>query len=139
MGAETAATRKDRFDLLYGSYAAAHTRFVENAYKITAMMLVILGWLLGSDTARYVIQSDPAVFVVCMTVIILAALSIIIAFRRVKKLSSQIRAKLNELAYVDASYYDQHQLPRSLVVAAIGLNIAICAFIMFLLVRFQYW
>ena len=94
MNSPDSSISKEQFTALYGSYARAYERFVENAYKTTTLMLVILGWLLSSDSARAFLHLDRTILTLCVLLIALAALSIWITFRRLAKLSAALRVKL---------------------------------------------
>ncbi len=135
MTPQDASLTKERFNALYSSYARAYERFVENAYKTTTLMLVILGWLLSSDTARRFLHEERAVLAVCILLIGVAAVSIWATFRRLTALSASLRMKLDELAYMDSESYDQHRIVAPMVVAVIGQNILLCLLIEVLLLR----
>jgi hypothetical protein len=127
-------TTKERFDVLFGSYARIHERFVETAYKVTGMLLVVLGWLLSSQTARTLLHEDVAIRVICVAVILIAALSILAAFYRLNVLSRSIRKGLDDLSYHDQRYYDHHRIPGSLRAAVVGVNMLLCGLLTFLLI-----
>jgi len=135
MNAPDASLAKEQFSALYGSYARAYERFVENAYKVTTLMLVILGWLLSSDTARKFLNGDHLVLILCVLLIALAAISIFTTFRRLTRLSAALRLKLDQLAYIDSTSYDQHRISRPMIIAVIGQNLLLCALIEVLLLR----
>ena len=126
---------KEQFNALYGSYARAYERFVENAYKVTTLMLVILGWLLSSDTARKFLDTDHLVLTLCVVLIALAAISIFTTFLRLTRLYASLRMKLDQLAYIDSGSYDQHRISGAMIIAVIGQNLLLCALIEVLLVR----
>ena len=135
MDANDSGVAKEQFSALYGSYARAYERFVENAYKVTTLMLVVLGWLLSSETARKFLHEDHAVLMLCVLLIALAALSIFTTFLRLTRLSVTLRAKLDQLAYIDSVFYDQHRISQPMIVAVIGQNLLLCALIAVLLLR----
>ena|SRR5436305_13021709 len=135
MNAQDPSVAKEQFSALYGSYARAYERFVENAYKVTTLMLVILGWLLSSDPARHFLTADRTVLTLCVLLIALAALSIWTTFRRLAGLSVSLRTKLDQLAYIESGSYDQHRLSRPMIVAVIGQNLLLCALIEVLLLK----
>ena len=129
------AIAKEQFTVLYGSYARAYERFVENAYKTTTIMLVVLGWLLSSDSARAFLRSDHTVLTLCVLLIALAALSIWATFHRLAKLSAGLRVQLEQLADVEAGFYDQHRIVPPMYLAVMGQNLLLCALIEALLAR----
>jgi hypothetical protein len=135
MTPENSTAAKDEFNALYGSYARAYERFVENAYKTTTLMLVILGWLLSSEAARRFLHEDRTVLALCVLLIAFAAVSIWATFRRLAALSASLREKLDRLAYVHADSYDQHRIGRSTLVAVIGQNLLLCLLIEVLLLK----
>jgi len=129
------AIAKEQFTVLYGSYARAYERFVENAYKTTTIMLIVLGWLLSSESARTLLRSDHTVLTMCVLLIALAALSIWVTFHRLAKSSAGLRGQLEHLAYIEARFYDQHRIVPLMYLAVLGQNLLLCALVETLLTR----
>lgn len=127
------SVRKEEFSVLYASYARAYERFLDNGFKTSTVLLVVLGWLLSSESARDFITSHSFIAGVCMAMLSLGAISLWTTFHRLYRLSQTLRARLDALGFLEPRFYDQHAIPRLLYAAVIGQNVLLCALNLFIL------
>ncbi len=122
------AAEKGKFLILYGSYSRAYERFLENGFKALATFLVVLGWLLSSDTAQKFLAANAAMRWGAIALIVLAALFVVSTFRHVSRLSMSLRSKLDELAFLEPSFYEQYRITRLIYWSVVGQNLLLCLF-----------
>jgi hypothetical protein len=123
------AVRREKFNALYTSYARAYERFLENGFKTSTVLLVILGWLLSSESARkFFTEHTPALWV-SMVLIGLGALSLFATFHRLSRLSASLRARLDALSFIESDFCDQHRIPPLIYWSVIGQNLMVCLLI----------
>lgn len=120
---------RERFLALYASYVRLYERFLENGFKISTLLLVLMGWLLGSAEIRNFIRESPAIRWSAIVVVAFGAVSIYLSFKRIALLSVKLRRRLDELNYVEPEVYEQHEIPRVIYRTVIGQNIFACALV----------
>jgi len=129
MTADDFAIRKERFNALYTSYARAYERFLENGFKTSTLLFVVLGWLLSSDAARTFLRDYKLVLWLSIALIGLGAVSLCATFHRLSRLSRSLRARLVALSFIESDFYDQHRIPSLIYWSVIGQNLLVCALI----------
>ena len=120
---------RERFLALYASYVRLYERFLENGFRISTLLVVLIGWLLGSQDIRNFIRASPAIRWAAIVVVALGAASIYFSFRRIALLSIKLRGRLDDLNYVGSDAYEQHEIPRVIYRSVIGQNIFACVLI----------
>ena len=129
---EDFAFRKEQFAVLYASYARVYERFLENGFKTSTVLLVVLGWLLTSDKARDYLSQHSWAVGMCAALVVTGAVSLCAAFHRLYRLSQLLRKRLDALSFVEAQYYEQHHIPALIYLSVIGQNLFACLLILFL-------
>lgn len=84
------ANAKEQFDLLYDSLANLHAGFVESAFKVTGFLLVVVGWIVTSTSARSAIGSSMPLVVLSTTALVLASCLYLLSSYRVMNLSQNV-------------------------------------------------
>ncbi len=125
--------RKEQFDALYTSYARIYERFVENGFKTTSALFIILGWLLSAESARTYLARHRGLTIFCSVLLIGAAIEVGVTFTRLRNLSGSLRTKLDQLNYMHPKFYTQHHIPLSIYMWVIGQNVFICGLILCIL------
>src|SRR5689334_2008506 len=129
------ALRKEKFLILYNSYARAYERFLENGFKASAALLVVLGWLLGSENARTYLAANDGVRWMAIGEIFLGAVFLVLVFRRLACLSRALSRRLDALAFVEPELYGQHRIPPLIYWSVVGQNLLVCILIAGILLR----
>ena len=125
---------RERFLTLYASYARLYERFLENGFKTSATLVVLIGWLLGSEGVRNFLRASPVMRWAAIVIVAFGAVSIFYSFRRIALLSIKLRGRLDSLNYVGSDAYDQHEIPPRIYRTVIGQNVAACALVIGVLV-----
>ncbi|HEY5849886.1 MAG TPA: hypothetical protein VIT62_03850 [Lysobacter sp.] len=125
---------RERFLALYSSYARLYERFLENGFKTSTTLVVLIGWLLGSEGIRNYLKASPAMRWAAILIVAFGAASIFFAFRRIALLSFMLRARLDDLNYVGSDNYDQHEIPSRIYRTVVGQNLAACVLVIGILV-----
>ena len=120
---------RERFLALYASYVRLYERFLENGFRISTLLLVVIGWLLGSEVVRSYLRASPAIRWAAIVIVALGAASIYLSFRRIALLSVRLRRRLDDLNYVEPEVYEQHEIPRVIYRSVIGQNLFACALV----------
>lgn len=123
------AINKERFQELYGSYARAYERFLENGFKTSTALLVILGWLLSSSNAQNYFAKHDHDRWVAIGLIFLAAVFLCLTFHRLSSVSRSLRARLDKLNFMQPEYHQQHQIVPLIYWAVVGQNLLACVLI----------
>lgn len=120
---------REAFVALYASYARLYERFLENGFKTSATLVVLMGWLLGSEGIRNFLKDSPAMRWAAIVIVAIGAASIYFSFMRIALLSIKLRGRLDELNFVSSDIYDQHEIPRIIYRTVIFQNLAACALV----------
>jgi hypothetical protein len=111
--------QKDKFATLLSTYSTLNARFFDHCYKMNAMQLVVVGWLISSESASQAIRRQPMTAFVGAVVVILGVVIFIVGLRRIVNNSQSARSELDALSYIDKKYYLHHEIPTT---ANIGLS-----------------
>ena len=120
---------RERFLALNASYVRLYERFLETGFRLSTLLLVLIGWLLGSEDIRNFIKASPAIRWGAIMVAALGAASIYLSFRRIARLSVKVRGRLDDLNYVGPDVYEQHEIPRVIYRSVIGQTLFACVLI----------
>src|SRR5262249_35116535 len=113
--------------LLYERLKFYHDSAIDAVFKVTASLLLVLGWLTTSDTARRLFASDLAARWCAAVVIVLFDLQFVVAAFRSTGRSQKIAKQLDSLAYLPPASYHDIVLHPGLALAFALMNSAFCA------------
>ena len=129
-------TAKDQFDLLYERLKFYHDSAIDAVFKVTASLLLVMGWVTTSDTARKILAADPPVRWCAVVAVVLFDMQFIAAAFRSTGRSQRIALQLDSLAHMPRAYYQDIVLHFSLAIAFALMNSAICVAVVVLLLKF---
>jgi len=109
-----APSKKDKFELGLEMLKGYRADLQDRLEKSGALLIVAIGWLITSDTARKSLAKQPLLFwggATTLTVlIIMYCLTIYHFIDRFQK----IQMTVESLAYVDPNYFSRYQMPNTL-------------------------
>ena len=127
------ASEEAKFDLLYEALKGYQTGFIDAAFKTTASLLVVAGWLMTSEAARKFLGGSPVLRRTAVVAILIAGLLYGVTSWRVYRFSQRARRNLDSLAYMPTEFYaDRTIQPVTLgvfVFAIAGLCVVLSIFI----------
>jgi hypothetical protein len=122
------------FELLYSELRHYHDGLYDGAYKVVGSLLLIIGWIITSDTARRVLQQSKWTrwaAIVCIVVCFVGAWA----------LASQLYGKsahtakmLDSLNYIPREYYEDRIITKptlTIVVVIIGVIILVTLWVIY--------
>ena len=128
-------TAKEQFDLLYERLKFYHDSAIDAVFKVTASLLLVMGWVTTSETARRIFAADqPIRWCAIVAILLFDAQFVVAAFRSTGR-SQNIARQLDSLAYMPQAYYRDIVLRSSLTLAFALMNSAFCAAAIVLLFR----
>ena len=101
---------KDKFELAYKSLKDKHDGYIQEVMKTTAFILLAIGWILTSDKSRVFIGGNVSAYYSLLFAILIMALIYTYAQYGSFYFTNERIKLLNELNYVDATYYDQYRI-----------------------------
>ena len=108
----SAATDKEKFDVLYKSLADYSDKFVGRFLSVLGFQLVGLGWVLTSQPAREFFANSTTGTILTIVISIAIGLSFPPSILRVWNAHRHAYDFLVELNYMEESFFRQHVLPR---------------------------
>ena len=115
------ASAKDKFDVLYKTLADYSDRFVGRFLSTLGFQLVVLGWLLTSESARNFFHSSRPGTIGTVAFAFMMGLSFPPSIGRVWKTHLRAAERLDKLGYMEKSFYELHVLPDWYPVLAIAI------------------
>jgi hypothetical protein len=128
-------TAKEQFDLLYERLKFYHDSAIDAVFKVTASLLLVIGWLTTSETARRIFAADRLMCWCAIVALLLFDVQFVAAAFRSAGRSQNIARQLDSLAYMPQAYYRGIVLRSSLPIAFALMNSAFCATAIILLLR----
>lgn len=132
-------TSKEQFDLLYERLKFYHDSAIDAVFKVTASLLVVIGWVTTSDSARKTLATDGMLRWCASAAVVLLALQFIAGAWRSASRSHRITGQLDDLAYMPTGYYGDLLLHRRLTLAFVIMNSALSAIAIILILRSSTW
>jgi hypothetical protein len=119
------ASRKELFELLYHILERYNERYVSAVMSNVGVSLVIIGWLLTSNTVqgffKVSVTGSISVVIIILVLIIIYSHTIL----RVYKVNHQVFEQIKKLNYVEEEYLQHHYLPTSYKYIGLGLNVCL--------------
>ena len=104
------ATSEEIFQVLYNSLLKFHTGFVASAFQVTGFLLLIMGWILTSDTAQNTLENSVYLRSLAVTGLAMASVLYGVISFRVRWLSDQVYGELEQLAYMPSKCYSDRKI-----------------------------
>jgi len=99
---EPKADAKARFEILFATIRDYQQGLLENTAKTAGFLLLSIGWLVTSETARDVLGADGVLRSAAAGAVILAVTLYAAASLHVYRVARRVHARLLDLAYVPA-------------------------------------
>ncbi|HEX4964517.1 MAG TPA: hypothetical protein VF173_27120 [Thermoanaerobaculia bacterium] len=128
-------TAKEQFDLLYERLKFYHDSAIDAVFKVTASLLLVMGWVTTSETARRIFAADQSIRWCAIVAILLFDVQFVAAAFRSTERSQNVARQLDSLAYMPRVYYRDLVLRSSLTLAFALMNSAFCAAAIVVLLR----
>jgi hypothetical protein len=126
---------QEQFVLLYERLKFYHDSAIDAVFKVTTPLLVVIGWLITSDSTRAVLARDSAVRWSAVTAILLFAIQFTASAWRTTEHSRRAAVQLDALAYVPRERYADIVLGRGVALSFIIINSAFCLLAIVLMLR----
>ena len=117
---------QEQFALLYERLEFYHDSAIDAVFKVTAPLLVVIGWVTTSESARAVLARDAAVRWCAVTAILLFAIQFSASAWSTTQCSRRIAVQLEALAYLPRGRYADIVLRRRVALSFITINSAFC-------------
>lgn len=132
------ATTKERFDICLGMLKSYYDAMDGRVEKSFGLLLVVLGWLITSETARKSLESDPSLFwsaLITLTLLIIyLSMNIFHFMGRFREIERTTLA----LNYVSPEYWARYRMPPNILWAYIAPIAIMYAFIVIMLFNIRY-
>lgn len=124
------------FEHLHGELLEYQLRFVENGLKGAGLMLLLLGWVLTSESARAFIKTSHAGRFAAVAAIVVSVTAYLLLAVRMVHVMQHLGRELKALAYFPPQYYEFRIMPPLVAVAcaAVAVVPAALAAVLILLV-----
>lgn len=135
MSASRTGDPKIEFDLQHNTLCEVQRALLDNTAKVAGFLLLAIGWIATSETARKFLAADPpsrrATVAAVIAVFLLAALASVKAF----KVSNVTYRRLVELNYVPVHCYAGRRVDTAVLVVYVIGNAALAALLVVVLLR----
>ncbi len=115
---------KLRFDYLHKELVEYQTRFVDMTLKGAGLSLLILGWMLTSESARGFMTSNAKARAAAVGGIVLIEIAYVFIVVRTTQVIHHFAHELHALDYFPPAYYDYRVFPVRIVVASGAISTA---------------
>ena len=139
---EDSIPMKERFAYLLAEQKLVLDRFADAGFKIPAVLSVVLGWMVSSETAQRFLNKAPQIlWLVLITVAIVVTVLIVWTLVRTNSVSIRLHARLKTLAYADEEYFKYYRVSRHMFLGVVALNALLCALLIggIIYIRFSLW
>jgi hypothetical protein len=115
---------KTLFQHLHSELLEYQTRFVDVSLKGTSITLLLLGWMLTSESARtFIATSAKGRFAAIAGMLIMGVAYVSVAIR-MSQVMQRLARQMDALEYLPRSYYDFRALPPRVIAAAAAVTMA---------------
>ena len=136
--AQGGASTKEKFDLCLGMLKGYYDALDSRIEKSVALLLVVIGWLITSETARKSLTKEAALF---WGVIIALTLSIGFLYFNISHFLDrfrEIQGYAEQLNYVERKYFVRYQMPNRILPVYLMPVLILYSFILLLLFQIRY-
>jgi len=104
------APPKEVFELLHDSLVKYHDGFVEGGYKVVGFLLLVLAWLLTSQSTQSLFSDSLEARAIASVALLIGVVLYVEVARRVKAVSHELYARLQELSYMRSDRYSDRRI-----------------------------
>jgi hypothetical protein len=131
------ATAKERFDLLYAKLKHHHDSALDSAFKFAGLLLLMIGWIVTSDSSRNFLKGDVFIRWGAITAILLGAVVYGVVALHVYQTAKKIVRYLDDLGYTLRLYYAD-LLPNPFIVTIFVIfNFILCVILALFILRIK--
>lgn len=104
------ATISDQFTILYETLEKHNERYVKGSMSVTALLLVVVGWLLNPENIQKIFSGN--IWVTLGALLLIAGLIWVhhMSMVRIYDVNHRAYKLLNELNYMDQKFYNHHKI-----------------------------
>src|SRR5262245_22418549 len=107
------ADAKSQFELLYGDLRSLHETFVDGSAKMVGFQIIVLGWLITSESVASALKVNPAVCLIAAAAILISGLVYVIISLKTYRASKRIFGLLCSIAYMPQSHFQTRVIKRT--------------------------
>jgi hypothetical protein len=115
---------KTLFQHLHSELLEYQTRFVDMSLKGASFTLLLLGWMLTSESARAFIATSTTGRSAAIAGIAIMGLAYVTIAFRMSHVMQRLARQMDALEYLPRSYYDFRALPPRVMAAAAAVTLA---------------
>jgi hypothetical protein len=112
------------FQHLYTALLEYQTRFVDTSLKGASLLLLLLGWMLTSETGRAFIATSALGRSAGIAGILIVVTAYLLIAIRMANVMQRLARLMDALEYLPRSYYDFRAMPPRVVAAIAAITIA---------------
>lgn len=131
------ATQKEQHDLLIGLLKDHYTGLVSFEFSQAMILIVVIGWLITSESARSYIQNQPVIaYGMCAIGLMSTCFHAMWVYNFYRR-SQAVFSHLAEMNYMPSEYFESRRIPRLTLIGMLSLHsfvtVILCIGVIFLL------
>jgi hypothetical protein len=131
---DAACPERDKlFDYTNDLLKKTYDKYLDGNYRVAGINLIVIGWLITSDSAQKTLRGDPFLWWIAFVISIGGAIAYFVTHRRLFFLGRSLAGELAELRPSFASKVRLNGIGRQLAVSATLVNLALYAIVWTLL------
>ncbi len=132
------ASKKEKFDLCLGMLKGYYDALDSRIEKSFALLLVVIGWIITSDTARKSLAEETVLFWGAIITLTFAILFIAFNIFHFLERFREIQNTIEELDYANFKYFTRYRMPNNILPIYLAPVLILYFFIMLLLFHTKY-
>ena len=116
------------FELLRDDLIRFYERFLETGFKTGGILLIILGWLVGTESASKFFKGESVLIYGGISLLLAGGLIYVITLTMLRGKSATTFDELKDLAVFEEKFFSEHEIPGYLYWCVVGLNEALFLF-----------
>lgn len=132
------ANKKEKFDLCLGMLKEYYNALDSRTEKSFALLIVVIGWLITSDTARKSLSEDSTCFWAAIVTLTAAILFLVYNTSHFLDRFREIQDTIEKLNYVDHKYFTRYRMPDNILLSYLAPVLILYFFIVLLLIQIRY-
>jgi len=132
---EEKASKSVIFEALFDSQKILHDNFLNNNFRLSAVLTVVIGWLVSSEKANdFLLNTHIVIFGIFVLLAPVALILLYMNSKKAKNLSEKVHGELCSLEYMDEKYFEHHVISKQLFISMfvlIGVLLSVILFAMF--------
>ena len=130
--------RKEKFHLCLGMLKEYYSLLDSRVEKSFALLIVVIGWITTSETARKTISEEKVWFWAALATLTAAILFLCINISHLLHRFRDIQATVEQLNYVEISYFSRYRMPDYILLVYLAPIMILYVFIALLLMHLRF-